>query len=47
MTKREVTRLLCKCINHEDNATTPAGRKYWYAQYRRLRALAVRIGWID
>jgi hypothetical protein len=47
MTKARIVRLLCKCIDHEDNATTPAGRKYWDGQYKRLRALAVRIGWID
>lgn len=47
MNKRTITKLLCKCLDHESNTDTPAKRKYWDAQYRRLRALAVRLGWID
>lgn len=47
MTKRQINTLLCKCIGHEDNATTPQGRQYWDRQYKRLRALAKRVGWID
>lgn len=47
MTKARIVRLLCKCINHENNATTPAGRKYWDGQWRKLRTLAQAQGWID
>lgn len=47
MTQAKVIKLLCRCIEHERNATTPARRKYWDAQYKKFRALAKRIGWVD
>ena len=47
MTKSKVIRLLARCIDLENNATTPAKRKYWDGQWRRFRKLAVSLGWID
>lgn len=47
LNKSIIVRLLCRCIDHENTTDTPAKRKYWFDQYRRFRALAVRIGWID
>ena len=47
MNQGTVNKLLCRCIDHERTAPTPTLRKYWDAQYRKFRALAKRIGWID
>lgn len=45
MTKAKIIKLLCRCINHENDATTPAACRYWAQRYDHFRALCIRLGW--
>lgn len=45
MTKAKIVKLLCRCIDHEHNATTPTGARYWARRYDHFRALCIKAGW--